>query len=220
MDDASLLKKRGLAKKMRRSLEEALAIDADHVAARRELIDFYHYAPWIVGGNESEADRQLELLEHVDPAAAWATRGAHARDAGDVAAARDAYRKAVEAGPREPWRVFTLAVLEQELGRYAASIELLDEVLAADPDHDKAAYYRARASAMSGLSLDRGLECARRYVDHCVDCDDSDRAYGWWRRATILKRRGETDEARAAYREALRLDPDLDGARRGLEELP
>ena len=219
MDEAGLLKKRGLANKMKHSLEAALAIDPDHVDARRELIDFLHYAPWIGGGNEEEAQRQLEILERLDPGAAWSVRGDHARSAGDLDAARDHYRAAVEAGPREPQQLFLLAVVEQQLGGYPESLTLLDEVIETDPHHEKAYYYRARASAMAELELDRGLECARHYIETCVECDESDRSYGWWRQATILKRQGDTSAAIAAYREALRLNPELEGARLGLEEL-
>jgi tetratricopeptide (TPR) repeat protein len=219
MDDAGWLRKRGLAKKMKRSLDRALVLDPSHVAARRELADFHHYAPWIVGGNENEAKRQLEILEEIDPGMAWATRGAHARADGDLERARSCYRKALELGPRQTDRVFALAVIEQQLDDYEASIALLDEVLATDPDYEKAYYYRARGSAMGELALERGLECGRHYVEHCDECDDSDRSYGWWRTATILDHKGETAEAIDAYREALRLNPELGGARRRLEEL-
>jgi tetratricopeptide (TPR) repeat protein len=219
MDEAGLLKKRGLAGKMKRALESALAIDPAHLDARRELIDFHHYAPRIAGGSRPEAERQLVILETIDPGAAWAVRGAHARSAGDHEQARDAYLKALEFGEREPERLFALAVVQQQLGSYPDSIALLDETLAADPEHEKANYYRARASAMSGQELERGLECAVRYLEDCVECDDEDRGYGWWRRASILKRQGASAEAMEAYREALRLHPDLEGARKGLAEL-
>ena len=92
-------------------------------------------------------------------------------------------------------------------------------VITADPERERAYYYCARALAMAGADIERGLECAQHYVEHCTKCDDSDRGYGWWRRATLYRRKGETDAAVAAYREALRLNPELDGARQGLEEL-
>ena len=219
MDEAGMLKKRGLATKMKRSLFAALESDPDHVPARQQLADFYYYAPWIVGGSKDEAAKQLEILERVAPGEAWATRGAQARNRGDLDEARDHYRKAVKLGPREPAHLFLLAVTEQQLDAYAESIRLLDELLEADPGHEKALYYRARASAMADLDLDRGLECARDYVEHCTECDDDDRAYGWWRMAVILKRQEQTDSAIAAYHDALRLNPELEGARKGLAEL-
>jgi len=217
LDEASLLKKRGLSKKMKGALEAALKLDPGHVEARRELADFYYYAPWIVGGSKDEAEKQLDRLESVAPGEAWATRGRHARDDNDLESARDHYRKALEVGPREPAILLVLAVVEQQLDDHDESIRLLDEAIEADPELERAYYYRARASAMAAIDIDRGLECAEYYVEHCTECDDSDRGYGWWRRATLHKRRGETDAAIAAYREAIRLNPDLDGARQGLE---
>jgi len=219
LDEAALLKKRGLAKKMKGALEAALELDPGHVEARRELADFYHYAPWIVGGSKDEAEKQLDLLESVAPGEGWATRGRHARDDGDLEAARDHYRKAVELGAREPGVLLALGVVDQQLDDYDESIRLLDEAIEADPELEQAYYYRARASAMAGVDIDRGIECAGYYLEHCTECDDSDRGYAWWRRAVLHKRKGETDAAIAAYREALRLNPELEGAREGLEEL-
>ena len=219
LDEAGLLKKKGLANKMKAALETALEIDPEHVDARRELADFYYYAPWIVGGSKDEAEKQLEILGKTSPAEAWIARGQRARNEGDLEEAREHYRKALELGPREPGAMLTLAVIEQQLDDYPASIELLEEVITADPERERAYYYCARALAMAGTDIERGLECAAHYVEHCTECDDSDRGYGWWRRATLYKRKGETDAAIAAYREALRLNPELDGARQGLEEL-
>jgi tetratricopeptide (TPR) repeat protein len=219
MDEAGLLKKRGMAKKMRHALVTALEIEPDHIDARRELADFYFYAPWIVGGSKDDAARQLDRLEDVAPGEAWATRGEHARNAGDLDAAREHFRRALDSGPRKPGVLFALGVVEQQLDHYEASLALLEELIDADPDHEKAYYYCARASAMAGLDVNRGIECATHYVDHCQECDDEDRGYGWWRRATLLKRKGDRDAALAAYREALHLNPELDGARKGLAEL-
>jgi len=219
MDEAGLLKKRGLANKMKGALDAALDLDPNHVDARRELADFYYYAPWIVGGSKDEAEKQLDLLESHAPGAAWATRAEHAANAGEPEAARDHYRQALRAGPREPGLLLTVAILDQQLDDYADSILLLDEVIELDPGRERAYYYRARASAMAGIEIDRGLECAEYYLEHCTKCDDSDRGYGWWRRAALHKHRGETDEAIAAYRDALRLNPELDGARQGLKEM-
>jgi predicted Zn-dependent protease len=219
LDEAGMLKKRGLAKKMKRALTMALEVEPAHVDARRELADFYFHAPWIVGGSTDEAAKQLELLERVAPAEAHAKRGEYAKSAGEYKVAREHYRKAVDLGPRSPERLVALAVLEQQLESYADSIALLDEVIAQDPHRENAYFYRARASALAGIDIDRGLECARYYLEHCSKCNDSVRGRAWWRLATLHKRNGETDAAIAAYREALRYDAELDGARKGLEEL-
>lgn len=219
MDDVSWIKKRGPAKKMKRCLEAALERDASHAKARRELADYYHYAPWIVGGDEDEAQRHLDLLEQAAPGEGWAARAQWARDAGNKDEAAAHYRKALEFGPREPKWLLVLAVLEQQESRYEASVELLDEAIEAGTDLEQVYYYRARASALAGLDLEHGLDCAAHYLAHCAKCDDDDRAHGWWRQATILKRLERKDEAVAAYEEALRLKPDLEGAEQGLKEL-
>lgn len=219
MDEAGLLKKRGYAKKMKQALHDALALDPAHVEARRELADFYFYAPWIVGGDRDKAEEELDRLETIDAAEAHATRGEHARNDGDFERARDHFRLALETGPRTGHRLYVLGFLEQQLGNYGDAIALLDESLAEDPAIERAYYYRARASAMTGEGIERGLECAEHYLEHCAECGDPERGYGWWRKAILLKRKGDEAAAVEAYREALRLNPELDGAREALAEL-
>ena len=218
-DSAGLLKKGEYSSKLKRALEAALELEPKHVEARRELADFYYFAPWIAGGSKQKAEAQLVLLEAHAPAVAWTIRGEYARHEGELKAARDHYRKALEFKPRLPGRLLVLGVLEQQLDRYEVALELLDEAILAAPDLEQAYYYRAQVSALAGLDIDRGLECAVYYIEHCSVCDDSALAYGWWRRATLLKRKHDTEGAIAAYREALRLNPELEGARNGLEEL-
>ena len=164
-------------------------------------------------------DRYARCQRSAGPDPEWRFRSDHARSDGNAALARDHYRKALEAGPRKPEILLHAAVIDQELDDYDTSVRLLDEALAADPGLENAYYYRARASALAAIDIERGLECAEYYVEHCEECDDSDRGYGWWRLATLRRRNGEVDAAAAAYREALRLNPELDGARQALEAL-
>ena len=219
MDDAGILKKRGLAKKMRSALETALQLDPEHVDSRRQLADFYFYAPWIVGGDKDKAAEQLDLLEQVDAAEAWAIRGEYARSAGDYDAAAGYLGKALEHDPDETRHLFALAVIEQQRQRFDESMPLLNEVIANNADHEDAYYYRARGAALSGSHVDLGLASSAHYLRICTKCDDVDRGYAWWRRATLLGISGETDAAIAAYQEALRLNPKLENARKELLEL-
>jgi len=219
MDRAGFLKKRGWAKKMKHALISALESDPKHVGARKELADFYYYAPGIVGGDKDEAAHQLDELERHAPAEAWATRGDFARHAGDLDAAAQHLEKAVALDQRKPKYMFTLAVIEQQRNRFEESIPLLEQVISADSTYEEAYYYRAKASAMAGIDVDRGFECAAQYLDNCNRCDEADRGYGLWRKAALLEHAGQTDAAIGAYREALRYNPKLDAARKQLESL-
>jgi tetratricopeptide (TPR) repeat protein len=219
MDRSGFLGKRGWARKAKTALLSALEADPGHVDARKELVEFYYYAPGIAGGDKDEAARQLDALDQIAPAEARAIRGDFARNSGDLDAAALYYEEAAALGERKPRYLFGLAVIEQQRGRYERSVPLLEEVIAADPTYEEAWYYRARASAMAGVEVDRGLECASRYIENCSRCDDADRGYGWWRKAAILENAGRTDAAIDAYREALRYNPKLDDARARLESL-
>ncbi len=60
---AGILKKPGLAKKMKATVEKAIALDPDHIDARWILMQFHMYAPGIMGGDRDEAFHQAEEIK-------------------------------------------------------------------------------------------------------------------------------------------------------------
>ncbi|MBN2012947.1 tetratricopeptide repeat protein [candidate division KSB1 bacterium] len=62
MDRVSVIKKLGLAKKMRSELETAIACNPDHLDARLNLCGFYLVVPGFIGGDKIKAKEQAEEL--------------------------------------------------------------------------------------------------------------------------------------------------------------
>lgn len=65
---ASLLDQMQHARGCRAALEKAVALNPDHLEARRGLVDYYRQAPSFLGGGVMKAYRQAEAILERDPA--------------------------------------------------------------------------------------------------------------------------------------------------------
>lgn len=65
---SSLLRKPLLARKVHTHLEQAVACDPDHVAARWDLMEYYAKAPVFLGGSRKKASEQADVIARLDPA--------------------------------------------------------------------------------------------------------------------------------------------------------
>lgn len=99
--EASVLRQPGLAGKMKKASEAALAIDPRHIDALEIASDFYHYAPGIVGGDKKKAVEYVDRMVAVDPVAGWLKRAEVAMDGKDkdTVRAAECYRQAAAVQP-------------------------------------------------------------------------------------------------------------------------
>ena len=65
---SNLLRKPLLARKVHAHLEQAVACDPDHVAARWDLMEYYAKAPGFLGGSRRKAGEQAAAIARLDPA--------------------------------------------------------------------------------------------------------------------------------------------------------
>ncbi len=104
---------------------------------------------------------------------------------------------------------------------FPGAFAVCDEVLSQHPDHYAALYHYGRCASISGQNLDRGLASLQR----CLTLEPPSPASPshsnvWHRIGTIHAQQGRAAEARAAFAEALRLDPSNQQATTALAELP
>jgi tetratricopeptide (TPR) repeat protein len=99
--NAGVLRQAGLAGKMRKYCEAALAIDPDHVDALDLSSVFYTKAPGIMGGDKKKAVEYVDRIVKVDPAMGWLKRADLALDSKDkdTVRAAECYRQAAAVQP-------------------------------------------------------------------------------------------------------------------------
>ncbi len=251
---AGILKAAGLAKRFKREVDAALALDPRHTDAIEASIEFHQQAPGIMGGDKKQIPLLLDRLAAVDPALAWSRRARVALRQKDTTTAEAHYRRAVaaesrageahlafarylsprhrkpaeamtlalEAASRMPWRQDAWGVaayLQVVQGSVADAEATLARAQAADPSRFGAAYMVGRTLMNEGRELAFAEKQLRRYVQHEPE-------YGWpsladahWCLAQVFEKQGRRPEAIASLQTALRLQPDLEPAKKDLKRL-
>lgn len=99
-DKASLFKKIGMARDIKRNMDKAYSLDPTFIPAVEGLMEYYLQAPGIVGGSVSKAREYAARIEKLDPVEGAFARARIARHEKDTAALEGLYQKAVAADPR------------------------------------------------------------------------------------------------------------------------
>ena len=134
----------------RRNLDNALALQPEHIEANLVYVLFLLEAPRFLGESKQRIDARIDALAELDGAYAEYLRGYRARKAGDSEVAEQHFKRAValEALPRA---TYALASLYLDAGRYDQAIASALELAAAsevrwdDPGHVDAHWLAARA---------------------------------------------------------------------------
>jgi tetratricopeptide (TPR) repeat protein len=217
---AGIFQQLGLARKCRVALEKSVELAPDNLEYRHGLIEFYEEAPSIAGGGHDKAIVQAaEIAKRDAYAGALATAGIHAR-ATNWAEAETAYRAAAQLRPESTDPLAALGLLYADQGRFADAFAAFDKLLAREPDHFAALYQLGRVASLSGQRLADGEAALRRYLAQpSHPAGQPTNAHAQFRLGDILARQGNTVAARAAYEEALRLDPNLKPATEAMAKL-
>lgn len=127
-------------------------------------------------------------------------------------AARSALNESLRLDPTNPDVFALLAGVELSLGHWPAALTAAEDALRLDPEHVQAANLRAMALVRLGRK-----EEAMATVDHALH-REPDNALSHANQGWNHLHRNDPKRAQAFFREALRLDPELEYARRGMVE--
>jgi tetratricopeptide (TPR) repeat protein len=88
-----------LARRFRKQLDTALALDPDDVQAQRDLLEFFLLAPGIAGGDSLKAAAVADRLTRINPAEGYLARARIAASEKKIRETESNLRKAVESAP-------------------------------------------------------------------------------------------------------------------------
>ena len=97
--DAGMLSAAGLAGKMRKAADAALAIDPKHLDALEIDVDFFTMAPGFMGGDKKKAAEFTDHMKLVDPVAGWLKQAENAQRAKDSTLAGRCIAQAADIQP-------------------------------------------------------------------------------------------------------------------------
>jgi len=140
----------------------------------------------------------------------WTDRGINSYNEGDLAGAEQAFRHALELKADYHYAEYNLARVLISRGDSAAAVELLDGLIERDPADLDAIATRGTAA----LFMEQ-YEPAAEFFRRVLRLRPED-ASAWYNLALSLEFLDRNVDAETAYREALRLDPQLTAAKIGL----
>jgi tetratricopeptide (TPR) repeat protein len=94
---AGKVKAFGLARRLRKEAEQAVALDPKHLEAREILVHFFSLAPGLIGGDKKKAAALAEEIARLSPARGAIQKAEIALRAKDEALAEKLYLQAIEA---------------------------------------------------------------------------------------------------------------------------
>jgi tetratricopeptide (TPR) repeat protein len=209
-----------LARYVRREFEKAVQLNPDDLSARRDLMEFYLEAPWVLGGSRDKAWQQAQAIAARDAGEGHLARAAIWKEVDQPAKAEAEYRQLLDSKPREIDPYFEMADY-YEMRRDPANIERVTEAAASlDPNDPRLGYYRGVARVVRGRDLPDAERLLFGYLSRTPNRSDYPShasAYVWLGQAYEME--GKAQEAARQFRAALRLDPGRIEARQGLGRL-
>jgi tetratricopeptide (TPR) repeat protein len=216
---SGMFKAMGLAKESRKGLERAVKLDPKYVEAQYALMQFYLMAPGMMGGDDEEAAAiagRIATMSSVEGHRAKAQLRAAEKDT-------DGYlrgnQEALALEPAHPDALGTVVAVLLGKSDFDASKALIDKALAADPGSVAARYQFAKWAAVSGRELEPALATIDELIALVRYPDNFSLAGAHYRRAQVLAKLDRKDEAIAAYKAALAVEPKFDLASKELEAL-
>lgn len=135
---AGLLKKAGFAKKMKAAVERAIALNPDHLAARKVLMQFHMHAPGFMGGDSQEAMRQAEAIMARDRMRGHEAKAMLHMKAERIDEAEAAYRQSIAEQPDSLAHYYWYQNFLAGQDRTDDAVDVLNQALAVDSTQVKA----------------------------------------------------------------------------------
>src|SRR5205809_1514865 len=219
-DHASWFSAISLAKKTRKEFETAVQLDAKNFSARQALIEFDCSAPGLVGGGEDKALPQIRQLAEMDEAEGHYASGNCRRQKKDFAAADEEFTKALESKPKS-------AELIYDIGDYAVKREQAERLIAvadvgerAAPTDPRGRFYRGVGLVLQKEKLEEAERLLQEYARRAPKRNgypSPAAAHAWLGR--LYEGKGDTENAKKEFENALRLDPKNKIAQEELKKL-
>lgn len=220
---ASVLRQPFLARRVKSEFERAVELDASLIGPREGLLQFYLRAPGVMGGSEAKAREQAAAIAKLNPLRGHFAAATIANVTKDPAGADKAYRAAATEFPDSLTAVTTYANFLLNNNRADDAFPVLDVYLAKHADDRVALFWIGRTAAATGKQLDRGEQALRSVLASQGAAPPAGPRIApeaiHLRLGDIAAKRGDKSKARAAYEEAIRINPKFEQAKKALAGL-
>lgn len=214
-----LLKKAAAARQIKTAFERAVQLNPDNLEARMALLQFYAFAPGIIGGSKEAAREQAEQIrqrnKYQGHLAFGIVNAAHER----YEQAEQDFRAALADKPDDPRAYYQLAFLYARNKQWDQAWSVLEQLLARRAEEVTAHFYLGWLAVMAEQKLDQGEEHLKQYLTTEPSTEQPSLAFARLQLGHLYKLKGNKQQAAAEYREALALDPNFEPAKKALQAI-
>ncbi len=214
--NANVIKQGMLAPKMKKEWEKAISLNPQELECRTSLIQYYLQAPSFMGGSIEKAKEVANQILKIKPAEGHRQLGNIYLANKKSGEAEGEFKEMVKVDPSYISALINFYVKEK---KYDQAFALLEVALTSNPNDMLAIYQLGRASAITGLKLERGEECLKKYLTYKPQVNEPSLAGANMRLAQIYEKKGKKAEAKKLFETALKEDSSLKEAKEGLERL-
>ncbi len=209
------------ARKVKKEFEEAVQLNPENIAARRDLEEYDLQAPWVVGGNKDEAKAEVDAIAALDPVAGHLARGVYDMDGAKKSdLAEKEYREVLAAKPGKIDAYLEVIAFFQQQNRPADMDTAIQAAALVSPNDPRLGYWRGAALTLANTNLADAEKYLKAYLASTSDRSDwpsHSAARGWLGR--VYEAQGKRSDAAEQYRAALQLDPNDKDAKTRLDRL-
>ena len=205
--EAGLLGKASLAKKAKAALEKAVELDPNHINARQGLIDYYTFAPSMLGGSMEKALAQAAEIKKRDKHAGHRAYARIYMRQEKPALARKEMVDAVREDPNNARAHHSLAMFYLNEKNYAAALHEFEMAQKLDPAFMPARLRIGNTLVVSGGDQARAERELRAYLTHKPAEDEPGLEHAWYWLGTLQEKQGRKAEAKQSFTNANRLLP-------------
>lgn len=209
-----------LGRKTKAEFEEAVRLNPSNIRARRDLMEYYADAPWIVGGSKKKARQQVEAIAALEPLEGHLARAEYWRYENELGQAEAEYRRVLELKPNRVEPYLDVADFYLRRNDAAHMEEAVEAAARVKPAERQLGFYRGVVRIVAGNRLPEAERFLKSYLATAMERSDLPShasALEWLGR--LYEKMGKCDQAAAQFRAALEREPDSKGAREGLKRV-
>jgi len=204
---ASIFGQASLAGKTRDEFAKAVELDPNHLDARFGLLQFYAFAPGIMGGSYDKAFAQAAEIRKRDPLRGHRAAAFIYAQQKKTEEAKKEYFDEVKEFPKSPRAHLDLGLFYINQKDWKSAGSEFDTALQLDPAYMPAVFRLGQLSVLGNTNLPHGEEMLRKYLAYTPKSDEPPLARAHYWLGQIFEKQGKKAEAKASFATSLKLNP-------------
>jgi len=219
LQEAGLFEKASLSYYGLKHLKQAIAIDSSHVSARVRLANYYIHAPAIAGGSYKKALEQANALRDYDKTTAYSLEASIYTSQEEYDKAEQLYLDLIEQKENNYKVYYRLSDIRLAQKNYEKAIAYCQKSIDIYPEYLMGYYQFGKVAALGNILHKEGIRNLQYYINAELESNLPGKHWAYLRLGQLFEMQRKIGEAKRAYQNALKLNPEFDKARDAVKKL-